>query len=214
MINQVLSRNPRYARARHVRSEIFMENRLYTDALEEAQAAFEASGGNPEFRSHYALALLRNFRIEEGMNEAQAVLDVWPDFIEARLILAEGLIMSENRELAAHHLEIIEEGRELPQAEYLRAMLAAGAGDNNKARQHYDNYVKAVPDRPVAHMRRAVFLETVGDYSAAREAYQTVVQKFPDATIVTEAQTALNRVSASQSAPASSLPSRPPIPGL
>lgn len=215
IINQVLAKNPQNARARHARAAIFMENRLYTDALDEAQAAFQASGGNPEFRSHYALALLRNFRIQEGMDEAQAVLDTWPDFIEARLILAEGLIMSENREMAAHHLEIIEDGRELPQAEYLRALLAAGGGDNIKARQHYDNYVKAVPDRPAAHMRRAAFLETIADYTAAKEAYETVVKKFPEATVVTKARDGLTRVADKETdSSASSMPPRPPIPGL
>lgn len=215
IINQVLAKKPQNARARHARAAIFMENRLYTDALDEAQAAFRASGGNPEFRSYYALALLRNFRIEEGMSEAQAVLDVWPDFIEARLILAEGLIMSENREMAAHHLEIIEKGRELPRAEYLRALLAASGGDNIKARKHYDNYIKAVPDRPAAHMRRAAFLETIADYTAAKEAYETVVKKFPEASIITEAKAALTRVAGRDTDASTSLKSpRRPIPGL
>ena len=212
MVNKVLSDNPANARARYARSQILMENRLYSEALEEARAAYDNSPGNAEYRVNYALAMLRNFQVEAGMQEAQEVLNSWPDFVEAKLVLAEGLIMAGNTAAAAGHIEAAAASRHIPQIDYLRATLAASAGDPDQAKAHWLKYLEGAASLPSAHVKYAVFLESIADNAGALIAYQKVVEKFPDTAAAASVQADIARLS--QPEATSAVPPRPPIPGL
>ena len=212
LVNKVLSDNPSNARARYARSQILMENRLYSEALEEARAAYEGSVGNAEYRVNYAMAMLRNFQVEPGMIEAQEILNSWPDFVEARLVLVEGLIMAGDTVAAAKNLDLAAAGRHSPQIEYFRATLAATAGDKDQARAHWNKYLEKAAGMPSAHLKYAVFLESIAANAEALKVYEKIVASFPGTTVAESVQADIERLS--QSGPETPIAPRPPIPGL
>lgn len=212
IVNSVLSENPANARARYVKSQILMENRLYSESLEEARVAYENSPGNAEYRVNYALAMLRNFQVEAGMSEAREILKIWPDLIEAHLVLAEGLIMAGDTKAAAGHIATASAAGHIPQIDYLQATLAATAGDHARARSHWKKYLEGAASLPSAHVKYALFLESISDNNAAIEAYKKIVEKFPDSALAASVQADINRLS--QMAIPAEAPAGPPIPGL
>ncbi len=212
IVNKVLSDNPSNARARYARSLILMENRLYAEALAEAKAAYDGATGNPEYRVNYALAMLRNFQVEPAMQEARQILDVWPELIEARLVLAEGLIMAGNTAAAAEHIEAAAASTQVPQIDYLRATMAAAAGNHDQAKTHWKKYLEGAAGMPSAHLRYAIYLESVSDKPAALVAYKNIVEKFPDSSLAVDVQADIDRLSQAET-PAAVTPG-PPIPGL
>lgn len=212
LVNKVLSESPANTRARFARSQILMENRLYSEALAEAKAACDGAPGNPEYRVNYALALLRNFQVESGMLEAQDVLDVCPEFVEARMVLAEGLIMTGDTAAAAGHIDAAAARWHIPQIDYLRATLAATNKDNEQARSHWKKYLEASVGLPSAHVKYAQFLESIADNQAALKAYQNISEKFPDTTLAAGVQADIERLSLPT--PLAEVAPRPPIPGL
>ncbi|NLF95756.1 MAG: tetratricopeptide repeat protein [Candidatus Riflebacteria bacterium] len=212
IVNKVLSDNPSNTRARYVRSQILMENRLYSEALAEARAAYDGSPGNPEYRLNYALAMLRNFQVEPAMQEAQQILDVWPDFVEARLVLAEGMIMAGNTSAAVGHIEAAAAVAPSPQIDYLRATLAAAAGDHEQAKTHWKKYLDGAAGLPSAHLKYAMYLESVSDNAGALKAYEKIVEKFPESSLAEGIQADITRLSQAEIPPA--VTPGPPIPGL
>ncbi len=212
IVNKVLSENPSNARARYARSQILMENRLYSEALDEAKAAYESSSGSPEYRVNYALAMLRNFQVESGMREAREVLDVWPDLIEARLVLAEGLLMAGDTAAAAGHIEAAAARQQIPQIDYLRATMAGTAGDHEQAKSHWKKYLEGAASLPSAHLKYAMYLESIADNAGAIKAYEKIIEKFPDTALAASVHGDIERLS--QTDTAASVAPGPPIPGL
>ncbi|MBU1107063.1 MAG: tetratricopeptide repeat protein [Candidatus Riflebacteria bacterium] len=212
LVNQILSDNPVNARARYARSQILMENRLYSEALEEAQAACQNSVDNAEYRVSYALTMLRNFQVEPGMREAQDILDRWPGFVEAQLVLVEGLIMAGDTTAATEQLNAAAASRYNPQIDYFRATLAATSGDTELARTYWSKYLEKAASLPSAHLKYAAFLESTAANAEALKVYESIVANFPDTTVADNVQADIARLS--QAAAEPSVAPRPPVTGL
>ncbi len=179
MVNKVLSEDSKNPEAHFLKSRILVDNQLYEDAVGELQAANTISPTNTKYRSFLAQALVKSFNIPKGLELAGALLKENPDNVEARLALAEGLILSGAFGDAQEHLDLAEKKFKHPQVSYLRAQMAIKDGENDKARQYFVQYIQRSVGRPKAYKQYADFLKDNGYASEAIQAYEEIAEQFP-----------------------------------
>lgn len=214
-INEILIKNPESARARFLKAKILMEHKLYSDAAEEARLAFQNDPLNTEFRAGYALALIRNFNVPEGMAEVEKIRLQYPDSVDAILAQAEGLIISGASADAEKLLLDAEKHLKHPEIYMLLGSIALNSGRNDEALKHYQNFRKKAGIRPRYLMEFARFLETSGSSAEAKKAYQEILKHHPGTFYAKTAEDAIAGLkSGNTGAGSAEKPSSVPIPGL
>lgn len=213
-VNEVLAERPDGSKARLIKARILIESKMYAEAAEEAKLAFNANPDNAEYRSCLALALIRNFQVPLGIEEARAALQQQPDNIDAMLAIAEGLIVSGDPKSAEEQLNIAEKSGQHPGTSFLLASLATTKGDQNLARQHYENYRKRANGLPRALLDFARFHEAGGDYEKAAAAYHEIIDRHGQTSFADEAKIAVERLAHADNRTEKAPASRIPIPGL
>jgi len=214
-INEILVKHPESARARFLKARILMEHKLYTDAAEEARLAFQNDPLNTEFRAGFALALIRNFNVPEGMAEVEKIRLQYPDSVDAILAQAEGLVISGSSAEAEKLLLDAEKYLKHPEIYMLLGSIALNGGRNDEALKHYQNFRKKAGIRPRYLMEFARFLETSGAAADAQKAYGEVIKHHPGTFYAKTAEEAIAGLkSGSMSSGSAEKPSSVPIPGL
>ena len=171
-VNQVLSTRPENARARLLKARLLMEDRMYAEASEEAKIAVQANPDNPEYRAMLALAMIRNFQVPQGLEEARNIQQKHPESIDAMLTEAEGLLVSGDLAGAGRILDQAAKNGDRPEISLLQASAAVSQGDRDRARQHYEKFVELSGRAPRAMLEYARFLETSATPEEASSAYE------------------------------------------
>lgn len=191
MVNKVLSSQPNNSEAHFIKAQILLEGQLNDDASGEAKAALESFPNNLKYRSLYALALIRAYRVSQGLEEAASILKQNKESIAARLVIAEGLVLSGAYADADEHLEIVQKKGKHPGVSRLRALRAVKNGEMDKAKPHYLTYMQLSEGRPGPYMEYAAFLETSGNFGDALQAYEEIAEQFKGTAF---AQTAKSKI--------------------
>lgn len=181
----------------HMHALILLESGLVQDARDEAKKAYELIPGSVKYHSTYALTLARAFNYQAAISEAGQILDANPDNIDARLVLAESLLMTGALNDAREHLNKIEKNQPSAQASFLRATLLTRTNMMEEAKEAFVKYVSLSAGRPLPAMRYAQFLEANGFTEEAQRAYTEITQRYPETAFATQANEAANRLGGS-----------------
>lgn len=198
MINEVISRGAGNPEAHFIKSQILMESKLYEEAAEEANRALTIVPGSTKYRSAYAMALVRSFSVTRGLEEAANIIRDLPDNIDARLVLAEGLVMSGASGDAEEHLQAVEKRMQHPLVSKLRAAMAVRRGETDAAKEHYRQFMLRSPGQPSAALEYAQFLETSESKNDALQIYREITEQFKDTAYAERAAEAVARLEEEQ----------------
>lgn len=202
MINSVISGGSGNPEAYYTKAQILLENKLFEDAGEEAKKAMQAVPGNLKYRSIYALSQVRGFNVPKGLEEAANILKEYPENVDARLVIAEGLIMSGASGDAEEHLQEVEKRIKHPQVSRLRATSAIRAGETDKAKGYFREYMDRSAGQAKPSLEFAQFLETNQQEADALQAYYEIVEQFGETAYVAEAKEGITRLEAKKNAAA------------
>lgn len=196
MINEVIVQSAGNPEAHYARAMILMENMIFDDAAEEAKKAMQIVPGSLKYRSAYALALVRSYNVTRGLEEAAAIITEYPDNIDARLVLAEGLIMSGASGDAEEHLLQVEKRNPHPMVSKLRHTAATRAGETDKARGFLREYLERSPGQPKAALEYAQYLEKNQQNADALQAYYEIADLHKETAFAEQAKEGIERLEA------------------
>lgn len=194
MINEVIVKSAGNPEAHFARAQILLENLIFDDAAEEAKKAMQIVPGSLKYRSIYALALVRGYNVTKGLEEAAAIITEYPDNIDARLVLAEGLIMSGATGDAEEHLLAVEKRSPHPMVSKLRYMAANRAGETEKARNWLREYLERSAGQPKASLEYAQFLEKNSQNADALQAYYEIADVYKETAYAEQAKEGIERL--------------------
>jgi tetratricopeptide (TPR) repeat protein len=194
MINQVIAAGTGNPEAHYTKAQIMLEHQLYESASEEARKAMQIVPGNLKYRSLYALCLVRGYTVPQGLEEAGKIITEYPDSNDARLVLAEGLILSGASGDAEDHLQDVEKRVKHPQVSRLRALDAVKKGETEKARAFYLEYMERSAGQARPALEYAQFLESVDQQADALQAYYEIAEQFPDTAYALTAREGVARL--------------------
>ncbi|HNX77420.1 MAG TPA: tetratricopeptide repeat protein [Candidatus Rifleibacterium sp.] len=196
MVNKVIASGGGNPEANYLKAQILLEGKLFNEAVEEAAKAVAASPGSQKFRSLMALCQVRAFNVTKGLEEAGEILREFPDNIDARLVLAEGLIMSGASGDAEEHLNNVEKRMKHPMVPFLRASGALRDGETEKAKEFFAEYLERSPGQPRAAFEYATFLETSNQDADALVAYREISEQYADTAYAAQAVEGIARLDA------------------
>lgn len=200
MVNLVLSSDASNAEAHYVKSKILLDNQLFEDALEEARRALDLFPNSLKYHSMYALALVRAFRTAQGLDEAGKIVGQHPENIDARLTLAEGLILSGAYSDAEEHLKMVEKNGPHFGVARLRALQANRNGEIEKAGEYYRATMELSAGRPRPYLDYAAWLESTENDNDALIAYQEISEMFKDTAYAQMAKERIEEIEKKKSA--------------
>ncbi|MFZ5953406.1 MAG: tetratricopeptide repeat protein [Candidatus Rifleibacteriota bacterium] len=194
IVNKVLARESENAEAHYVKAQILLEGELFEDAADEARRALESFPNNLKYKALYALTLVRAYKVPQGLEEAGKIVGQFPDNIDARLTLAEGLIISGAYSDAEEHMKVVEKAGPHPGVARLRALKATRNGENDKAGEHFKTFMELSAGRPKPYMDYAAWLESVNNNSDALVAYQEIAELFKETAYAETANTRIEQL--------------------
>ncbi len=194
MINEVISRGAENPEAHYIKSQILSESKYFEQAAEEANRALTISPASTKYRAALAMALVRSFSITRGLEEAANIIRDLPDNIDARLVLAEGLVMSGASADAEEHLQAVEKRMQHPLVSKLRAMMAIRRGNIDVAKDLYRQYMQRSPGQPSAALECAQFLEGNNEKTEAMQIYREISEQFKETAYAEQAAEAFARL--------------------
>jgi len=180
LVNEVLVADGKNAQAHFVKGRILMRGELYEDAVTEFRAATTASPGNEYYMVHLARALVAARKYPEVVDIGNRIMKTNPANLEARFLVAEGLMMAGDVDNAEVHLDELEKVQKDARTMTLRAKLARRLNQHEKADGLYQQAIAADPANAELLLEFARYQEEVGSNSVAIEIYQTIREKFPN----------------------------------
>ena len=196
LVNKVIAAGGGNPEANYLKAQILLEGKLFNEAVEEAGKAVAASPGSQKYRSFMALCQVRAFNVTRGLEEAGAILREYPDNLDARLVLAEGLIMSGASGDAEEHLNNVEKRMKHPMVPFLRASGALRDGETDKAKEFFAEYLERSAGQPRAAFEYATFLETSNQDADALVAYREITEQYADTAYAAQAAEGIARLEA------------------
>lgn len=190
-IQKILAAHPGNPRAHFVKAKILIETQRYSEAADEAKLAMDSSPDNTEYQNCYALALIRNFNLKEGITQAKACLERDPTSVMAKLTLSEGLIMAGQVNEAKAQLQQLEKTSKQAEVCFLQASISVNKNDMVQARKFYEEYRRRAIKQPRALLKYARFLETHFSEKDSTKAYQEVIDRFGKTPFALEAKAAI-----------------------
>lgn len=194
LLAESMSRRRNNAHAHFVRARLLLESDLLEEALQEAAQAVNLAQNNNRFRAFYALTQARNNNYAQALEQAGVVVQSEPDNVQARLVMAEILIMSGMTRDAMAHIDFVKNIQEHPRINYLLAQSAISQNNNEEARSYFENYYRASPGQPKVAMKYAVFLESNNFKAQALRVYQDILNNFSDTDYAAAAIDGIDRL--------------------
>ena len=194
MINEVISHGAGNPEAHYIKAQILMENKLFEEAAEEVNRALTIMPGSVKYRATYAMALVRGLNVARGLEEAANIMRDLPENIDARLVIAEGLVMSGASGDAEEHLQAVEKRMKHPLVSKLRAAMATRRGENDAAKEHYREYMARSAGQPAAALEYAQFLENGEDKREALQVYREIAEQFKETAYAERAGEGVARI--------------------
>ena len=197
-----------HSEASYIKAVVLIENKMYSEALEEIGKVLSDSPGDPKYILTRALAEVRNMDFTKGIDDANAVLTAIPDSIEARLIIAEAFLATSATSEAIDQLDIVDEKGPNGESYRLRGKLAMVSGDTENAKKYYANFYESLGYKPSCALEYAEFLSSIGDNTAV-EIANMIIKNYPETTASEDAKALLVRLGHTEEATAESPASKP-----
>lgn len=196
-INEILTVNPTSASARFIKGKILYHSDMLEDAVSEIKLAVAADPSNAYYNLFLAKVLLKMHRTGEAIEKAASILSD-PQFgLEAKLVMAEALMLEGQLADAEAHLNDVEKQANFPQVYRLKGLVAQKRNDTDTAKAMFQKYISTDPNNGYAYLEYANLLETSGDVSSAIEVYKTISSHFPNTTISQKAEEKISTLKAS-----------------
>lgn len=175
--DNILLTMPDNAKALFLKAKIYMEEKKYKEASENAQAAYENNQSNMEYEAFAALGLIRDFKIKPAIEMLNEILGKHEDNVYAINALAEAYMVSEKINEAKNLLDKAESIEKIPQTSFLYGLFYVTQGNNSKAKINFLEYKKRAGNLPRVLLEYANFLENSNDYKEAQKEYKTIIEK-------------------------------------
>ena len=133
--------------------------------------------------AHYYLGLshLSKGNLGQAVSELQKVIDVQPEMLQARLMLAVVHLKSRRPEEAKREVDIVlERDGQNAFAHNLLGSIYLALGEGDSAMEEFDRAIALNPKLVDAHMKKGVFNLLSGDAASAEKAFMDAVEIAPD----------------------------------
>ncbi|MDD3001635.1 MAG: tetratricopeptide repeat protein [Candidatus Riflebacteria bacterium] len=197
IVNSALRGGKGSSEIRYIKALLMAENRLYNEAAGEMADILKDSSNNYKYRAFQAYCMLMNYDIQNAIKIATEILEKRPDNAEAKLVLAEALIISGSYRDAADQITSAEKTSKSPKAAQLIAQIAEKQNSNDEARTHYMEYVARSNGQPKPLYEYAQFLERIKANRDAITVYEELIKKYPKADYTKNAKTAIELLKSS-----------------
>lgn len=194
MVNSALA-SGNTGEANYVKALILYTNRMYSDALEQVEAALRVTPGNPKYILARAQINIESLDYTRAIDDANTVLNKNPDSIPARLVIAKAFILTSAEEEAEAQLEEIAKRGEVAEYYKLRGMLAKRRGNDEEAKKDYEKFFQMAGGIPTSAFEYAEFLESIDGGAADAEAvYRAILKRYPESLFAERAKESLARL--------------------
>jgi len=187
-VNEVLEKEADNASAHYVKGKILLAGGLPEDAAQELQRAILLAPKEKIFKVVLARCFIASGRVDQALMQTQDLLHEDENDYDARLITAEGLILTEALPDAQEHLDKAEKIRASSRLTLLKARLAGKQKKNDEARALFTQVLDADKHNGEAKICYAEFLESIGSAEPAKKYFREVVDEFPGTQWATRAE--------------------------
>jgi tetratricopeptide (TPR) repeat protein len=184
IVNEVLKDNPKDDQAIALQSALQLEtgdpNQIQT-AINNLQTLVGKEPKNPDLRYQLGRALLLKNQPAQARVQLEEAVQLWPDLIPPRLLLAQIYIGQRdyNRALQMADQVLQRDPNNLP-ARLTRTSALFSLGERDRAKQELQSIVKAAPTSADARYQLAAIDFTEKRYKQAEDAFQQIRRDFPN----------------------------------
>ena len=199
MVSTIVDENPDSAKAHYLKSQILLEKLDYDNALKEAEAAYTYNPSSIEYRVFCSIVKVRNFKINEAVEDLKEVLNTFPDNTYALTALGEAQLTDGNMEEGKATLLKSESIKKMPQTALLLALIECNNKNYDKADSLYKEYCLLAGNSPGALLEYANFTELKENKEECLKSYYAVLEKFPGTPFADKAEQRANEIKKSNS---------------
>ncbi|OQB46124.1 MAG: tetratricopeptide repeat protein [bacterium ADurb.Bin157] len=197
LVNSALRGGKGSSEIRYIKALLMAENRLYNEAAGEMTEILKDFPNNYKYKAFQAYCMLMNYDIQNAIKIATEILEKKPDNADAKLVLAEALLISGSYRDATDQISAAEKISKSPKAAELMARIAEKQSGNDEARAHYMEYVSRSNGQPKPLYEYAQFLERIKADKDAITVFEEIIKKHPKADFAKNAKTAAERLKSS-----------------
>ena len=198
-ITDIIDKNPDSAKAHYLKSQIFLENKDYDNALKEAETAYSFNPLSIEYRVFCSIVKVRNFKVNEATDDLNKVLEMFPDNTYALTALGEAQLTEGNIDEGKATLLKSESIKKMPQTALLLALIECNKKNIDKADSLYKEYCSLAGNSPEALLEYANFTELKNNKEECLNSYYAVSEKFPGTPFADKAEKRANEIKQSLS---------------
>ncbi len=198
-INSILESHKNNAKARYLKAQVFLKQKDYIKALEEAKLASLYNKANIEYKIFCSLVKVRNLLTKEAIEEIENILLDYPNNVYALSALGEAYFTCGKEDEGRKMLDKADNIKKIPQTPQLLAMIEFSLGNYDKADEYYKEYCKRSGYNPESLLEYAEFTEIKQDMKLSIEAYSKIIVKFPDTPFADKAKESIDKIKKSSS---------------
>lgn len=199
LITDIITENPDNAKAHNLKSQILLGNKDYDNALIEAEAASSLNPSSIEFKVFCSIVKVRNFKVNEAIDDLQKILEMFPDNTYALTALGEAQLTEGNMEEGKATLLKSESIKKMPETSLLLALIECNNKNYEKADILYKEYCLLAGNSPEALLEYANFTELKENKEECLNSYYAVIEKFPGTPFAEKAEKRANEIRLSNS---------------
>jgi predicted Zn-dependent protease len=199
LITDIIDENPDNAKAHHLKSQILLENKDYDNALIEAETASSFNPTSIEFKVFCSIVKIRNFKINEAVDDLQKILEIFPDNTYALTALGEAQLTEGKMDEGKATLLKSESIKKMPETSLLLALIECNNKNYEKADLLYKEYCSLAGNSPEALLEYANFTELKDNKEECLNSYYAVLEKFPGTPFAEKAEKRANEIRLSNS---------------
>ncbi len=198
-VSRIIDENPDSAKAHYLKSQILTENKDYDNALKEAETAFSFNPSSIEYRVFCSLVKVRNFKVQEAVDDLKKVLEMFPENTYALTALGEAQLTEGNMEEGKATLIKSESIKKMPQTALLLALIECNEKNYDKADLLYKDYCLLAGNSPESLLEYASFTELKDNKEECLNSYYAVLEKYPGTPYAEKAEKRANEIKMSLS---------------
>ena len=200
-INAVIAENPENAKSHYLKAQILLEQKDYDNAMKEAETAYSFNPSNIEYRVFNSIVKIRNFKVNEAVEDLKKVLEMFPNNTYALTALGEAHLTEGNMEEGKATLLQSESIKKMPQTALLLALIECNEKNYDKADSLYKEYCSLAGNSPESLLEYANFTELKDNKEECLKSYYAVSEKFPGTPFADKAEKRANEIKMSLSQP-------------
>ena len=194
LVNSILSEHEDNAKAHFLKSQIYLKQKDYVKALEEAKTAYSLNKLNIEYKVQISLVKIRNFITGEAIKELHEILKEYPDNVYALSTLGEAYFTEGKEKEGKEVLNKAEKIKKIPYTAQLLALIEFSSKNFIEAEKNYKEFCKRTGNNPESLLEYAEFIEVNNDFDTTINAYNNVIEKYPNTPFAEIAKKAIEKI--------------------